>query len=454
MIFKGLNINPRGLLPALVIILMTALIAQPAAADDNYEFIVITKARQKIRVAVPTFRTPSGSDQIGEEAAAITESMRETVRMTGLFELIPPDSYPDPIVPGGEENFSAWSLIRTDLLIRGDMAPLGSGRYQVELRLYDVKQKKMVLGKRYTGARDMLSRMSLRFMDEILGWLTPKKGALDARIAYVTDRSRRDEIHVMDTDGSHDQAITTNRTMNLSPAWSRDGRYLVYTGYRARNPDLYIADLVENRTWRFFAREGLNNAAEFSPDGRMVAFNREAADGNIDIYLMELGSKKLRRITTAWSVEVSPTWSPDGRYLAFVSDRTGSPQVYILDLSRGPETSNNPAVRITQDGSYNTSPAWSPDGRWIAYTGRVGGQFDLFLIDMGKEGKNVRRLTATIANEEDPTWSPDSRFLVYASNKYGNYDIFLMSIYGGSPKRLTTSPAKDRMPAWSPRTEP
>jgi Tol biopolymer transport system component len=65
----------------------------------------------------------------------------------------------------------------------------------------------------------------------------------------------------------------------------------------------------------------------------------------------------------------------------------------------------------------------------------------------------VKRLTATRANEEHPSWSPDSRFLVYDSNKYGNYDIYIMSIYGGEPRRITTSKAKEIMPAWSNRLQ-
>jgi TolB protein len=418
-------------------------------------FIPIEIKSRTIRVAVPDFR-PNGDISSGDVAIKnLTGFMREMVLISGMFELVPPEAYPTPVIDSKKENYSAWKLINTDYLIRGDVARLTGGRYQVEFRCFSVSQGKMVLGKRYTGESELFNRMTMKFMDELLNWLSPSKGmgALDSKIAYASDVTGRNEIRIMDTDGSHNEPLTTNRTLNLSPAWSPDGRYLVYTGYKNRNPDLYIWDKIKGKEMRFFSQAGLNQSAEFSPDGRNIAFSREGKDGNIDIYIIGTNGKNLRRVTNSRANEVSPSWSPDGNFVAFLSDRTGTPQVYMLNINKGPEKSGNSSIRLSREGSYNSSPAWSPDGRWIAYTGRMGGQFDLFLIDMKANGSPVRRLTATVCNEENPSWSPDSRFLVYDSNKYGNYDIYIMSIYGGTPKRITRGPAKERMPAWSPREQ-
>lgn len=442
----------RGRRVGFFLVVLMALAGAIGAQEGNY--FVIKKASVKDRVAVPDFRPGPDVRKDDPSPARLTGMMRDTVKMAGLFELIPPDAYPATALPGDKENLPAWRLINTDYLIRGDLDKLDGKRYQVEFRLYDLSQDKMVLGKRYTGEPELFNRMVLKFMDEVIYLLTNKKSYLDSRLAFVSDVSGRNEIHVIDTDGSHDQAITSNRTLNLSPAWSPDGRYLLYLGYRARNPDLYIADLAKGTESKFYSASGLNIAGEFSPDGRQIAFCAMDRDANVDVYVISREGRDLRRITVSAAIDVSPTWSPDGRLMAFVSDRTGSPQIYLLDLSRGPEGSNNPAVRLTYDGSYNTSPAWSPDGRYIAYAGRVGGEFDLFLIEMGTNQRTSRRLTATPSNEEEPAWSPDSRFLVYDSNPGGNYDIYIMSVYGGEPRRITTKGAKERMPAWSPRTEP
>jgi TolB protein len=435
-------------------VFMLFALVPAARGQEAYEFIPIIKQATRTRVAVPDFRAVSQLPGDDPGPARLTQFLRDTVAMTGLFELVPPASYPGTVLPGEKENLAAWRLINADLLIRGDLSRLSRNRYQVEIRCYDLKQGTMVLGKRYTGGPELMNRMVLRYMDELIQWLTGKKSALDSRIAYVSDQTGRNEVRIMDTDGGNSQAVTTNHTLNLSPAWSPDGRYLLYVGYRDRNPDLYIRDMDGTKDTKFYSSTGLNIAGDFSPDGRWIAFCREDQYGNVDVYVISREGRDLRRITASPAIEVSPTWSPDGKLMAFVSDRAGTPQLYLLDLTRGSEGPNNPAMRLTYDGSYNTSPAWSPDGRYIAYTGRVGGQFDLYLIEMSGQGKPVKRLTATAANEEGPAWSPDGRFLVYDSNESGNYDIYIRSIYGGTPRRITSLAAKERMPAWSPRSEP
>ncbi len=59
-------------------------------------------------------------------------------------------------------------------------------------------------------------------------------------------------------------------------------------------------------------------------------------------------------------------------------------------------------------------------------------------------------ITADLNNELDPSISPDGKWLLYASNRNGNYDIWVRKIYGGIPVALTTHPADDYSPAWSP----
>ncbi len=430
--------------------------ATPGTAEEQRDYIIIQPKQWSSKVAVPEFGALNERAEKGQAREFLTTKMRSTIDFTGLFEVIDPDKYPVPLYKQGKLDFEPWQSLGAQFLLRGEVAGLGDGRFQIEIRFYDVNQEKMVLGKKYTGEKDLLNRMVLRFVDEMIGWLHPNKGKgnLDARIAYVNDGSGRNEIHVMDTDGSHNRAVTANHTLNLAPAWSPQGRYIIYTGYQDRNPDLYLANLDKGREWKLYGKRGLNLAGSFSPDGSMVAFARENSAGNIDIYIIGTDGTGLKRVTSSSSIEISPTWSPDGKLLAFVSDRTGSPQIYILDLTKGAESNRNRAVRISRQGSYNSSPAWSPDGRYIAYSGRVGGQFDLFLISMsGGAPSHVRRITRTNADEENPAWSPDSRFMIFNSNKYGNYDIFITSIYMGSPQRITTGRANEKMPAWSDRIE-
>jgi TolB protein len=427
-----------------------AVLLPAALPAQDYNFITIQGGKYSPpRVAVPAMTAgAAGAATASTAAVNLTQLMREGVGMSGILELIPPDAY--PAAGADADNGATWKLINTDYIIHGSVESVDGRRYQVEFRCYSVRDDSMILGKRYTGEKELFGRMVFRFLDELIEKITGQRGCLEGRIAYVSDATGRNEIRVMDLDGGNDQAITSNRTLNLSPSWSPDGSKIVYTDYRDYNPNLYIADVGKNINYRVFGDKGLNASPEFSPDGGSIVFSHEDPDGNINIYLMSPDGKNPRRVTSSSGSDVSPTFAPDGKRIAFVSDRTGSPQIYVLNIAAGPESAGNPASLLTTSGEYNTSPEWSPDGNYIAFNQRAGGQFDLFLIDMTTHA--IKQLTATGANEEDPSWSPDSRFIVFDSNRGGNYDIYIMSIYGGTPKRITTKGAKERMPAWQPVT--
>jgi len=113
------------------------------------------------------------------------------------------------------------------------------------------------------------------------------------------------------------------------------------------------------------------------------------------------------RVTIRSGNNTSPTLSPDGRAVAFVSDRTGSLEIYVLGLARGSQE-----VAITNDGGQNMQPAWSPDGRWIAFHSRTRGGVWIVPSTGGTPRQIVER-------GSDAAWSPDSQRLVYTPDEGG-----------------------------------
>lgn len=432
------------------------LLAVTARAQETSgfegEFLVITKAPQRFPVAVPNFWVATANPEDQAAAQRLTELLRQNFQFSGVLKVLDPKSYLITLTPPGEEDYRAWTLIGAEALLRGFLTRAADHQVQLELRLYDLAKQEMVLGKRYTGSEQSLHQMVNRFSDEVLEWLTGKRGAFETQIALVSDQTGRKEIYVMDSDGTNFRPVTSNRTLNLAPEWWPDSTRLLYTSYKSKNPDLYVLDTQDGREWRISNRPGLNTSAAFRPDGQKIALVLTLREGNSDIFLLNPDGSGLTQVTSSWAIDISPAWSPDGRFLAFVSDRAGSPQIYLLDLSRGAESEANRPVRLTWEGDYNCSPAWSPDGQRIAFSGRRGGRFDLMVMELGKNQAGVARpLTETPYDEEDPAWSPDGRFLAFASNRDGNYDIFVLSIYGGAVRRLTESPANETAPAWSGR---
>ena len=118
----------------------------------------------------------------------------------------------------------------------------------------------------------------------------------------------------------------------------------------------------------------------------------------------------MTRLTSDPSIDVSPTWSPDGKQIAFVSDRGGTPQIYLMD------SSGAGVRRLTFEGGYNTSPAWHPRSNRIAYEGRAGGTFQVMVMET--EGGTPVQLT-TNGRSENPAWSPDGRYIAFVSRLGG-----------------------------------
>src|SRR5437667_4731643 len=139
-------------------------------------------------------------------------------------------------------------------------------------------------------------------------------------------------------------------------------------------------------------------------------------EGNPEIYLLTVATGAFRRLTMHAAIDTEPTWSPTGRELAFISDRSGSAQIYVMDA----EGTN--LRRLTHSG-FNTQPRWSPKGDAIAFTSRQGNH-DIWAVNT--DGSTLRRLTAGPGSNERASWAPNGRHLVLQSNRLGRFQVLTM----------------------------
>jgi TolB protein len=148
-----------------------------------------------------------------------------------------------------------------------------------------------------------------------------------------------------------------------------------------------------------------------------------------------------QRLTNNLFIDSSPTWSPDGLQLAFVSNRHGSPQIWVMSASGANQH------RLTTTGNYNQEPAWCPKCQvpTIAFTARdEKGRFDIFTVD-APTGKNVVRLTENQGNNEHPSWAPNGRALVVASSRGG---LWVITADGKNQRQVFKGGAST--PVWGP----
>lgn len=388
-------------------------------------------------IALAPLRDVSGGmSALGVEFVDIVE---RNLAVTGLFHTVPRESY----IEGSdtaEINFDNWSVIGAIALVKGTLEHSG-GDIVLEVRLYDVSQRRSLTGRRYRGGAADLRRMANRFSDEIMAAVTGERGPFDSKIAFVSNRGAgRKDIYVMSVAGGDLHRVTRDDTLNLAPSWSPDGKSLLLTSYTDRDPNLFALDLPSSRLRRLSDSPGLELGGVWSPDGQHLAVAQEDA-GNSDIVILAPDGSLERRLTDHWAIDVSPSWSPDGRQIAFCSSRSGSPQIYVIDAAGGSPR------RVTTTGNYNTSPRWSPRGDRLAYTSRLGGRFQVFTV--AKDGSGVHQVTKSAGDSEGASWSPDGRYLVFSSTRAGTPRLYVSDTSGLSQVELTAVGGGDTSPAWS-----
>ncbi|AGM05836.1 VWA domain-containing protein [Amycolatopsis keratiniphila] len=115
---------------------------------------------------------------------------------------------------------------------------------------------------------------------------------------------------------------------------------------------------------------------------------------------------------------------------------------YLRDGTRAP-------VRLTDDATADTRPALSPDGSSVAFVSERTGSKDIFVI--GVDGRGLRQVTSGPAADDSPSWSPDGGRLVFSgTGEDPAGDLYTVPSRGGAPTRLTADPGADTQPAWAP----
>jgi len=431
-----------------VVLMVLCLIGYPAFAGAQFKGEIVGQGGQKSPIAVSPLKNLATVPDTAKLSEGIADTMAHDLDLSGWFKVLDRSAYiENPQTTGitlGAFDFKDWSTIGAEGLVKGGFSVQGD-EVTVELRLFDVYQNKERVGKRYVGKIKDYRRIAHKFVDEIINQFTGVPGIFNSRIAYVsTSGGRFKEIHVSHLDGSEKFQVTNNRTINLSPSWSPDGRAVLYSSFKDRSQTLFLFDLYSGKEVKFSPRAGRLLGGKIAPDGKSVAATLESG-GNSNLYLLDLNGNVLRKLTEEAGIAVSPAWSPDGQQLVYVSDRSGAPQIYVLNLASGKSR------RLTYSGGYNTSPEWSPKGDLIVYTGRVGRRFAIFSINA--EGGEARKLTSESSDSEDATWSPDGRFIAFSSNRGGKYQLYIMQAGGENQRRLTGSGGDDTKPNWSPRLD-
>lgn len=263
--------------------------------------------------------------------------------------------------------------------------------------------------------------------------------------AVILRRDVTSPISPTNDNGRRLLQVVSSERRAYDPSLSPDGRLIAYVGEAADGRiDLFLTDARGEGQVRLTNDDAIEARPQFSPDGTRLAFGRLRPDATSEICIIPvLGGQVLRVVTAA----AYPAWSPDGSRLAFVyrfdTNRPGA-------LGTANADGSNVTILLPADGAlpFVRAPAWSPDGTEIAFIRGPGG-FAGELWTIPATGGRPRRLSddpAAVLSDE-PVFTSDGRSIVHSSNRGGATNLWLMPRDGGAPVRLTTGPGPDVSPS-------
>ena len=223
--------------------------------------------------------------------------------------------------------------------------------------------------------------------------------------------------------GGAPRKLTDDEALDTEPAWSPDGRYIVWSSDRAGPTllDLWIYDTRTGETRQLTREVTSAMGAAWSPDGTRIAFlDVDGIWRRASVSVVDVATGAVTRIHESMFGPGAPTWSADGKRVMVAAlipysarFREGTNQLLSIAATGGDDKWYVPVPHLSIDSRVGAGPAWSPDGSKLAliYEGA------LTVVPVALDGTPLgppRRLTSEIAHA--PSWTADGRQILYESN--------------------------------------
>jgi len=268
----------------------------------------------------------------------------------------------------------------------------------------------------------------------VVGDCSPAFSPDGKRLAFVRVISALvGDVYLLSVNGGEPKRLTFDGAGVSNLAWTPNGREIVF-GSRLGGKNRLYRIPVEGGGAEWLAATGSEaQYPAFSRDGSRLAWRQNTSDEDIFRLALKSGSENVPPVASlivSTALEASPRYSPDGKRIAFVSNRSGSDEIWVCGSD-----GENP-IRLTSfRGPLAGSPSWSPDGKQIVFDCRPEGNADIYVVSA--EGGQPRRLTTDPAEDIVPSWSRDGRWIYFTSNRSGRLQIWRMPAGEGDAAQIT-----------------
>jgi Tol biopolymer transport system component/DNA-binding winged helix-turn-helix (wHTH) protein len=238
------------------------------------------------------------------------------------------------------------------------------------------------------------------------------------------------EYLITDLQGKSRRSLTSRHEFPHGLAWSADDKSLILAGYGADGDGLYEIRVGDGEVHKLPGAAG--QWPTISDDGQKLAIS--VPDNHLSIWRKDLQHLEAASVQMYSSTrpQNAGEYSPDGKHVAFNSERSGEWSVWMADG----EGSNLVQISREAPAAY---PRWSPDSQEIVFQmfDEASGLWGVYTADISE--RVPHRVKTNIHELEFPYWSHDGKWIYFVGSEGNGHQLYRCPASGGDATLLAGS---------------
>ncbi len=432
-----------------IILFLVGFIVCMSAANARLTIQITQGVSKQTPIAIlPFFGASTDTNMTQGGLSAVIQA---DLTNSGRFD-VQNSNFPERISHVGAIQWQKWHV---NYIVMGSVSKDENGHYTVKYTLVSRLNNQVFSSREFNHITKAQFRVLAHTISNyIYQAVTGNKGYFTSKISYVDvehpyDRKNaRYQLVVSDYDGFNPHVLLSQpKEPIMSPAWSKDGKYIAYVSYYKGGMAIYTINVYTGVRKLVANYEGINSSPSFSPSGNTLAMAlSQGYSENTNIYLMNLKNDKLYKKLSINGINTAPSFSPSGDEIAFVSNRGGNPQIYTTPV----DTKYPSAERVTFGIHQAFDPIYTPNGQYIVFMYQKTRNSGTQIAKLDIKTNKITVLTHGKA-DASPSISPDGNMVLYVkTDAKGNSSLAMVSI---DAKVQITLPSNTngaiQSPAWS-----